>query len=121
MEFDLAPTVVRSPAEDRELPILRAWERRRLTYNIVLTSVVVAVVLLAHRDLLFDRPFGRFLLARAFLANLCFCTGPVVDGYLHRVGLDGEASGQILFGLGLLVSVPATVLSVLLYDFRLMH
>lgn len=53
------------------------WEKLRLVYNGLLVAVVVAI----FREAVFFVPLV-FLVVPAILANVCFCAGPVAEGYL---------------------------------------
>ena len=69
---------------------LRYWEPRRLLYNAVLLSVVVAHFLLAwpasRETLSFDLLLGFFILA--VLANVAYCAVYVADLFVQFSGLD---------------------------------
>jgi cytochrome c oxidase subunit IV len=85
---------------DSARAVFLAWERMRLAYNAVLGFVVV---LLAGSDL-FDPAFYGFLLRAAVLANVCFCLGPVIEGYLSLLGVDRRAARWFVFLPGLLLA-----------------
>ena len=69
---------------------LRYWEPRRLVYNAVLLSVVVAHFLVAwpasREKLSFDLLLGLFILA--VLANVAYCAVYVADLFVQFSGLD---------------------------------
>jgi hypothetical protein len=69
---------------------LRYWEPRRLVYNAVLLSVVVAHFLVAWpaspEKLSFDLLLGLFILA--VLANVAYCAVYVADLFVQFSGLD---------------------------------
>ena len=44
-------------------------------------------------------------------ANLCFCAGPVMEGYLSALGHDRVGIRIGLFLLGLIVAVVLTILA----------
>jgi hypothetical protein len=55
-------------------------------------------------------PFGAMLLLPslvegAFVANVCFCVGPVAEGYLCCIGLDRKGVRAGLFILGVCFSI----------------
>ena len=119
-----APTgLIGSPVgegEDEDRPDLRflaAWERRRVVYNGVLAAVVLLTTVPALWRPFLDPVFFEMAIAGAFGANVCFCTGPVVEAYLRWMGVRGRSLGRILFGLGLLVSVALTFFCVCGYLF----
>jgi hypothetical protein len=76
---------------------LRYWEPRRLIYNAVLASVVVAHVLLAwpgsREKLSFDLLLGMFILA--VLANVAYCAVYVVDVFVQFSGLPAWRRGRV--------------------------
>ncbi len=115
MEPGLDPPSEKGSPLNADLPLLWAWERRRWAYNAILVVWVGLLVLLMRRDLVFDAGFCAFLIAEAVLANVCFCAGPVADGYLHRMGLVAPGSSRLLFAGGLLISLPVSGLMVLLF------
>src|SRR5262249_45571426 len=59
------------------MEVFIAWERLRLLYNAIL---VVSVLL--HLKSLLGLFHASFLLEAALAANVCFCAGPVAEGYL---------------------------------------
>jgi len=93
LEIDEAPTASE---------VFFAWERLRLVYNAILVAVV-----------LFRRLGGedlqvQFLVENALFANLCFCVGPVAEGYLVCIGLRRKAMRWLLFlGGSVLAAVGA--------------
>jgi len=86
-------------ADDSARAVFLAWERLRLVYNAALGAVVLAC---AAGDLS-DREFRSFLLRDAVAANLCFCFGPVAEGYLALVGVGRRAARYLVFVPGLLL------------------
>ena len=69
---------------------LRYWEPRRLVYNGVLASVVVAHIIVAWPDsrqkLSVDLLLGMFVMA--VLANVAYCAVYVADLFVQFSGLD---------------------------------
>ena len=93
-----------------DLRFLATWERRRLYYNAVLAGVVLLTTSIGLWRELLDPVFWEVLIAGAFGANVCFCTGPVVEAYARWLGVKGTTIGPILFTMGLLLSIPLTLL-----------
>jgi hypothetical protein len=87
------------PADESARAVFLGWERLRLAYNAALGLVVLAF---AGPDLP-DREFRAFLFRAAVGANLCFCLGPVAEGYLALLGADRRTARVFLFGPGLLL------------------
>src|SRR5262249_59017853 len=101
-----SPTTVMDTARDNSVPrwrsILRddppamsvflAWEGLRVVYNLVLIAVVVA--LLGPTGILQRLPY---VLEGALVANVCFCAGPVAEGYLCLFGVSRPAARTLIF------------------------
>ncbi|MGL6075499.1 MAG: hypothetical protein ACRC8S_15200 [Fimbriiglobus sp.] len=87
-----------SPAVDSAHAVFLAWERLRLAYN----AVLGLVVLFFAGSELPNREFQGFLLRAVIGANLCFCLGPVAEGYLALVGANRRVARWCLFVPGLL-------------------
>jgi hypothetical protein len=60
---------------------IRYWELRRIPYNLVLTAVVIAWIVLSwpHFRPAFTWPDFAALLVLAMFANLCYCAAYVAD------------------------------------------
>jgi hypothetical protein len=107
----LPPDIVRRSALTWEEPpamdVFVAWEKLRLVYNLILMAVVLALAnplgLLIGLPLLLP-----FLLEGALSANICFCAGPVVEGYLCLLGVKRHLSRGIAFVTGTLVAIGLT-------------
>ena len=85
--------------------VFTAWERLRLVFNATLVLLVMVVAsTLVNREQLAEARFWRFLIKAAIGANVCFCSGFVVEGYLVQVGVPRRVSRPILFAGGLIVS-----------------
>lgn len=97
------------PAEQAaELTLLRRWERLRILYNLILAAVVL---LLGARSL-GEPGFLRWLVARAFAANVLYCVGPIANAYAHWLGLRHVAVTTALFVLGTMLAVLLAAVSV---------
>lgn len=68
-----------------------AWERLRVYYNMAL---IVIVVVKHFRG---DAMDVLFLSTCALMANLCFCIGPVIEGYLACIGLRRTPARWVVF------------------------
>lgn len=80
--------------------VFLAWERLRLLYN----AALAAVVLVFDGSHLSDREFLWFLARAAFGANLCFCLGPVAEGFLALLEANRRHARWAAFVLGLLLA-----------------
>lgn len=89
-------------ADESARAVFLAWERLRLWYNAALAALVV---LLVPRGDWADPRFPRFLAAAAFGANLCFCLGPVAEGYLSLLGVNRRTARGVVFVPGLLFAL----------------
>lgn len=92
--------------------LLRDWEHRRLWFNGIL--IPVTVLLGAVFELMILQPRFWFLAVQlAFIANVCFCAGPVVTWYLTRLRFKQRAAGVFLFWTGTVLSVLLTTAALL--------
>jgi hypothetical protein len=85
---------IRAP-EPTAREVFFAWEKLRLAYNAILTIVVLGRIGSVALD------FVPHLLEAAIMANICFCVGPVAEGYLCWLTLHRRAARYILFLFGL--------------------
>jgi hypothetical protein len=80
------------------------WEKLRLLYNAVLGFETIGT-LAFHPSKQPPVEVITWLILLAGLANLCFCLGPVLDGYAHWMGLRSRATSLSIFGLGTLFAM----------------
>lgn len=91
---------------DTARAVFIAWERLRVVYNAILAVLVLAVVRADWGDPEFPWELAR----AAFLANLCFCAGPVAEGYLAvGLGANRQVARWLMFIPGLLLACGLTV------------
>ncbi len=116
-EFFDPPVAVKgdSLSDNGELALLSRWECLRLSYNRVLASEVLVLCVLIRSELLEDRRFWGYLILRGIAANLCFCAGPVADGYAHRLGFGSRVTTTVIFRVGTGLAVLLAGLSVFFY------
>jgi hypothetical protein len=104
---------------------MAAWERLRLWYNAVLAGEVLLLVLLlsGHYALSLLKEDFKRVLGGALLANVCFCTGQVIEYYLGLIRLRGRAVRISIFIVGLLIAMQLTLLAILqiAYEFEMKH
>jgi hypothetical protein len=100
-----APLVAAAAPTERTAAYARtvdAWLRLALTYNAIL---VVESILLVNVKLLSLAVVIPPLALGAFLANLCFLTGPGLELVANRLGYRGEGLRRGLFFLGTLFAM----------------
>lgn len=80
--------------------VLKQWEKLRLVYNAILIpwTIFLLVVLPRGTAALFD------VIAGGFIANVCFCFGPVAETYLVWIGANAQTVRGWLFALGTVVT-----------------
>ncbi|MCY2932080.1 MAG: hypothetical protein NTV86_21825 [Planctomycetota bacterium] len=72
--------------------VIVTWEKLRLVYNAIGFFPAVLIVMIPT----LYQPLVK-LAVWAILANLCFCLGPLVDGYLTWFGFRRKAVTVVLF------------------------
>jgi hypothetical protein len=85
------------------MEVFFAWEKLRLVYN----AVLVVVVLIKARFV--DDMGLESLIPGALIANLCFCTGPIAEGYFCLLGFPRPIGRPLLFCLGMFVPIALTI------------
>lgn len=82
--------------EETARSVFLAWEKLRIAFN----AILAAVALLSAGSSISEGAFWLFLVRGALEANLCFCLGPVVEGYLRLLGSNRQAARWVVFSLG---------------------
>ena len=110
------PTLQRSPGA-----ILRWWESRRLTFNLVVgaTGLVTLSVLQVAVMLPFHMGVAEFpwkaVLAYGIAANCCYSLGPLVEATVERwMGRQVYEVGPVLWRHGLIFSMGLTLFPIAL-------
>jgi hypothetical protein len=85
-------------AEESACEVFLAWEKLRIAFNVTLGCVV----LMASGMAISEPEFWYYLVWRALFANLCFCLGPVAEGYIALLGVDRRIVRLGIFVLGTL-------------------
>jgi hypothetical protein len=111
-----------SPSEGGSIPpdpnpesarsVFLAWERLRCGYNVVLVFAVLA----SAGSSLTVFEFWEQVFLGAFAANICFCLGPVVEGYLSLIGAPRRIARWLIFVPGTLFSCLVTVVFVVTWQ-----
>jgi len=94
---------VLSPTDQRCLCVGRvvvAWEKLRIVYNVVLAVEAAAFLVGVFPVGRTGRGLVKQIVLGGLAANLFFCAGPVIDGYLSWLGLRSRWITSILFLLG---------------------
>ena len=102
-------SIVARVDDDSANRVFAAWERLRLIYCVILALVVIVFSGAA----LTNHLFLLRIIKAAIVANVCFCVGPVAEGYLALVGLDRPSARLLLFILGTLLSCLLAIIFVL--------
>ncbi len=87
-------------AEASARSVFVAWEILRLWFNAIMSAIVVYVGW-GHLGL---PDFWFFVALNAVAANVCFCVGPVAEGYLDLMIDDRQISRALVFFHGLLLA-----------------
>lgn len=95
--------------------IILRWERLRLSYNAFLTSVVLLLTVFVFPVHLADFGYWIAVLIGAFIANLCFFTGPAIEGYGTHFRCWHGAFTIILFLAGLALATLLAIACVVSY------
>jgi hypothetical protein len=92
-------------ASDDFRDVFLGWERLRVVYN----SVLVSLTLLCGFGSVADPKFWSTALFGAILTNVCFCVGPVLEGY--ATWLSGRRVQWVRWGLFLVGQLIAAGLA----------
>jgi hypothetical protein len=100
------------PDDSSEFRHFLRWEKLRLFYNaILLIETFLILMSFSPKARLLSSIFP--CLGLAFLANVCFCLGPVLDGYARWIGLRHGIVTGLIFVLGTLLAILLTFIAVL--------
>jgi hypothetical protein len=91
------------------VPIIYRWEKMRLVYNAVLISFTLFWSYFVSPQLMFDPLFMFQLCVGGIVTNLCFFTGPAIEGYGRYLGFWHLGLSVTLFVIGLTFSVLLTL------------
>jgi hypothetical protein len=107
------PTLVRSP-----LRVMQWWERRRLTYNVVVGATGLVTLGVANAiELTFGNGWfpvpWQVIVAYGLAANVCYTAGWMVENMVERLlRRPVYGLGPAMFRYGLVLSVGITLLPV---------
>jgi hypothetical protein len=94
-----------------DLRLFLDWEKLRLLYNAILgveTLLLLMVMPPARGKII---AVGAQLVMACLAANLCYCLGPVLNGYSELIGFRGRAVTIVIFSLGMIVAMFLALLS----------
>lgn len=114
MDLSSALKSLALPAEETARSVFLAWEKLRVAFN----AVLVVIVLLSAGSALAESRFWLLLAQGALSANLCFCLGPVAEGYLTLLGLNRQNARSMVFSFGLVVGCLLAFLAVFAWNMR---
>lgn len=101
-------------AEETARSLFVSWELLRLVYNGVLALIVLCLAAAQLRD----GAFRAFLFRGALGANVCFCLGPVVEGYFVLAGVERRFARLVVFLGGVALAGFLTFLAIFGWLFR---
>ena len=90
------------------VPIIIRWEKLRLLYNAVLISLTVLWSNFLKPQLMLDPFFIFHICLGGMITNLCFFTGPAIEGYGRYFGIWNLGFSLALFVVGLLFTCLLT-------------
>jgi hypothetical protein len=104
----LHPQVEARNDQDSAHAVFIVWEKLRILYNAVLVLITLGVGF-PH---LADSRFWAQSVAGAVAANICYCLGPCLEGYLSLLGWPRAGARWFVFMVGtLLAAFLAAVLT----------
>jgi len=84
-----------------------AWERLRLLFNLLLIAVTVSYAVLSSKA---THPvFWVKAVSEGVLANVCFCAGPVAEGYLCWLGVPRVPARWFVFVCGTVLAITLAI------------
>jgi len=104
-----ADRVIESPNSDSAQSVFLAWEKLRLAYNVILLGVVLLLCSSLFGWSAFQNPsFWEYLVEGVLGANLCFCIGPWLEGWLAIAGANRRVVRWVIFVPGILLACLLT-------------
>lgn len=76
------------PREETANEGFLAWEKFRLAYNLILFVIVLVTLVATGKIATLGIDECLQILAGAFLANVCFCVGPWIEGWIALAGAN---------------------------------
>lgn len=94
--------------------VFLAWEFLRVIYN----GILVLVVLVREASSLNDWELWEYLVQGLIGANLCFCVGPVVEGYVALLGAPRRIVRWFIFVPGMLLACLISLAALYVWHMR---
>lgn len=100
------PTLHRAADQESKVhldfvPILRRWEKFRLVFNAVLIALTLGLSVVIVPHLLLSPLYWMQLCIGGLVTNLCFFTGPAIEGYGRYFQVWNLGMSVALFVIGL--------------------
>ena len=100
-----APDVSTTDHESSEFRLFLRWEKLRLLYNGILLAVTLLALLASPTPRIGRAHLFVSLAALCTAANVCYCLGPIINGYAYWFGLRNNLVTVFLFSAGTLFSI----------------
>jgi hypothetical protein len=100
-----------SPHESADA-VFKHWEWLRIVYNCVLAVVLIPWI----NKFITEPKFTTFVIECAVAANVAFCAGHVVEGYVSLLGSPRKPARYVLFTLGTLLAVGLELVSIAFFQ-----
>jgi hypothetical protein len=91
--------------EASEFRLFLRWEKLRLLYNGILLTVTLLALVASPIPRIWTAYPLISLVVLCLAANVCYCLGPVINGYAYWFGLRNRLVTIFLFSAGTLFSV----------------
>ncbi len=85
--------------------VVVTWEKLRLVYNVVVGVAALLLTMLMPGHILVRPQLVERIVEGAIFANLCYCAGPMIDGYLTWFGVRHPLITAGLFAAGTFLTV----------------
>lgn len=109
MEASIAALEPVDTEEESAHHVWLAWEKLRVVYNLVLGAETLVL-----GGKMFTTVSGlEMLVLGALGANVCFCAGPVLEGYLRALKMPRRIARWLLFLSGMFIAVVAALIVLL--------
>ncbi len=96
-------------------PILLRWERLRLYYNGILITAVLLLTSVVFPNLFLEVDFWGCVVVGGVISNLCFFSGPLIEGYGRFFCVWNDMLTILLFLAGLIFTALMAIASLTAY------